>query len=155
MRLATCAACGGGGGGGGGGGSGAVMVVGSGSGGGARGVVVLVVVVLVVVLGGEGRGCGGERLPRSPSHARALQNTLPSAPSDMKPDVLSRYPGQDDYISKYSRASFIPSLPFILPSLHVSVNICSFPFLPTILPSLFPISVSYHVLILFLLSLCT
>ncbi|XP_050696805.1 nephrin-like [Eriocheir sinensis] len=80
---------------------GAVMVVGGGGGGGVRGVVVLVVVVLGVVLGGEGSGFGGERLPRSPLHTRALQNSiLSSAPEeDMKAEVLSRYPGQDDYIS--------------------------------------------------------
>lgn len=79
------------------------MVVGSGGGGGVRGVVVLVVLVLGVVLGGEGSGCGGERVPRSPLHTRALQNSiLSSGPEEeMKADVLSRYPGQDDYISEY------------------------------------------------------
>lgn len=86
----------------GGGGGGAVMVVGGDVDGGVRGVVVLVVVVLGVVLGGEGSGCGGVRLPRSPSKTGALQNSiLPSTPEEMKVDVLSRYPGQDDYISKY------------------------------------------------------
>lgn len=93
MRLGTWTERGGGGGGG-------VMVV-DGV-GGVRGVVVLVVVVLGVVLGGEGKGCAGVRLSRSPLHTRALQNSiLPSTPEEMRADVLSRYPGQDDYISKY------------------------------------------------------
>lgn len=118
MRLATWVACGGGGG-------GVVMVVGSGA---ARGVVVLVVVVLVVVLGGEGSGCGGERLPRSPSHARALQNSLLSSPTDLKVDMLSRYPGQDDYISKCSRPQVVPPS---LPS-------CLYSFLPYFLSSFSP-----------------
>lgn len=75
------------------------MVVGGGGCGGVRGVVVLVVVVLGVVLG----GCGGVRLPRSPLHTRALQNSIlpPSSAEEIKPDTLSRYPGQDDYISEY------------------------------------------------------